>query len=255
MKNSLKIRLVDTDINILTDNEYLLYMCRKYICDFSEPDLLVETSESDIEYEADMFSERNRPASEQYKPNRNILESLAVYRKIAEKMIERDTLLFHGSAISVDGICYLFCADSGTGKSTHTRLWRNYFKDRAIMINDDKPLIQIKKDSVKVYGTPWSGKHKLDTNTCAPLKAVCFLERGKDNTIRKIKKEEALSGLLRYSYHSSDPVHLQKSLGLLVKMSEQISFYRLACNMDPSACLVSYEGMNNNSEDLLKKKL
>lgn len=248
MENSLKIRLADMNIKILTDSEYLFHMCAKYIGEFNEPDFIVEINQSDIDYEERLFHDRNHPAG-QYKPHSGILESLAVYRKIAEEMIERDTLLFHGSAIAVDGICYLFCADSGTGKSTHTRLWRNYFKDRAVMVNDDKPLIRIKENGVMVYGTPWSGKHKLDTNINVPLKAVCFLERGKENKICKITKGEVLSELLRYSYRTSDPVHLQKSLSLLVKMNEQVSFYRLACNMDPSACLVSYEGMNSNGED------
>lgn len=248
MTDSLKIKLADTDIEVLTDSKYLFQMCRNYICEFNTPDLIIETHKSDIDFEAARFNERNRLVEGQYKHHKENLESLAVYRKIAERMIERDTILFHGSAIAVDDVCYLFCANSGTGKSTHTRLWRDHFRDKAVMINDDKPLIMIKEDGVIVYGTPWSGKHKLDTNTSAPLKAVCFLERGKENTIRKITSQEALPDLLRYSYHSSDPIHLQKSLGLLVRMSEQVSLYRLACNMDPSACLVSYNGMNNNGE-------
>lgn len=249
MTDSLKIKLADTDIEVLTDSEYLFHMCRNYICEFNSPDLVIETHTSDIDFEAERFNERNQLAAGQYKPHRKNLESLAVYRKIAEEMIERDTILFHGSAIAVDGVCYLFCANSGTGKSTHARLWRDHFGDRATMINDDKPLIQIKEEGVIVYGTPWSGKHKLDTNTCAPLKAVCFLERGKENEICKITNQEALPELLRYSYHSSDPIHLQKSLGLIARMSEQVSLYRLMCNIDPSACLVSYNGMNSNGED------
>lgn len=52
------------------------------------------------------------------------------YRKIAEKLVQYDVMLFHGSAVAVDGIGYLFTAKSGTGKSTHTRLWREYFGDR-----------------------------------------------------------------------------------------------------------------------------
>ena len=106
------------------------------------------------------------------------LETLAVYRKIAEKMPDYGVVLFHGSCIAVDGIGYLFTAKNGTGKSTHTRLWRELLKDRAVMVNDDKPLIRIDENGAVVYGTPWDGKHRLSTNTSVPLKALCVLERG-----------------------------------------------------------------------------
>ena len=247
MKKRLDIRLADTNIAIHTDSEYLFNMCRNYTAAFECPDFVVEINDRDIEYEEQLFLERNNVSSAQSNLRYSVLESLAVYRKIAEKMIERDTVLFHGSAIAVDHNCYLFCADSGTGKSTHTRLWREYYKDRAVMINDDKPLIQIKDSQIRVFGTPWSGKHHLDTNTDSPLKAVCFLEQGTENAIMKITKDEALKELLRYSFHSSDPVRLQKSMALLFRMNELIPFYRLQCNMDPSACIVAYEGMNKNN--------
>ena len=74
------------------------------------------------------------------------LESLAVYWKICEKMVEYDTILMHGSVVAVDGVAYLFTAKSGTGKSTHTRFWRELFGERAIMVNDDKPLLKLTED-------------------------------------------------------------------------------------------------------------
>ena len=119
------------------------------------------------------------------------LETLAVYRKICSCLLDEDILLFHGSVVSVDGIGYLFTAKSGTGKSTHTKYWREYFKDRAIMINDDKPLLEIKEDRVNVYGTPWDGKHRLSCNTCVPLKAICILNRGQDNNVLWISVQDA----------------------------------------------------------------
>lgn len=108
------------------------------------------------------------------------LETLAVYRKIARKLLEFDTLLFHGSVVAVDGTGYLFTAKSGTGKSTHTRLWRQLFGSRAVMANDDKPLLKITDNGVIAYGTPWNGKHRLGSNISIPLRAICILGRGRD---------------------------------------------------------------------------
>ncbi len=112
------------------------------------------------------------------------LETLAVYRKIADHLLSYDTLLFHGSVIAVDGEGYLFTAKSGgTGKSTHTRLWREYFGERAVMVNDDKPLLRITDSGVTAYGTPWDGKHRLSTNIAVPLKGICILTRDTTNHI------------------------------------------------------------------------
>jgi hypothetical protein len=242
MKNSFRIRLADQVIEIHSDGQYMKSMCAKYLSDEEHPAFSVDVNQYDLDFEIEKHLERNQTAA--IRAGRmEVFESLAVYRKIAEAMIDYDTLLFHGSAIAVDGICYLFCAESGTGKSTHTRLWRDYFGDRAVMINDDKPLVQI-KDEVRIFGTPWSGKHHLDTNGSAPLKAVVFLHRGETNRIEPISREKALPELLRYSYHSNDPGRLQHSIGLLVKLMDTVSLYSLHCNMNPEAAEVCYNGMN-----------
>ena len=83
----------------------------------------------------------------------------------------------------MDGAAYLFTAPSGTGKSTHTRLWREVFGDRVWMINDDKPMLRISENLVTAYGTPWNGKHHISRNASAPLKAIVQLNRGKENII------------------------------------------------------------------------
>ena len=172
------------------------------------------------------------------------LERLAVYRKIAERMLDFDVLLFHGSAICVDGEGYLFTALSGTGKSTHTRLWREHFGDRAVMINDDKPLLRVEEDRVYVCGSPWNGKHNLGTNTMVPLKGLCVLNRAADNSIRPMDAKEAIPHLLQQSHRPKDPVGMAKVLGLLNKLSNRTGLYCLGCNMDPEAAIVAYEGMN-----------
>ena len=170
------------------------------------------------------------------------LEELAVYRKIAEVMPRYDTILFHGSAVAVDGIGYLFAARSGTGKSTHTALWRDLFGERAVMVNDDKPLLHIAEE-VTVYGTPYDGKHRLSSNIAVPLKAVCILTRASENTIEPIKKNDAYPMLLGQTYRPADPVSMQKTMLLIDKLADRVRLYRLGCNMDISAAETAYNGM------------
>lgn len=199
----------------------------------------------------DITLERERSARDDIRCGRQVkdwpdgyLETLAVYRKIAERMPAYNTFLFHGSCVAVDGIGYLFTAKSGTGKSTHSRLWRELLGDRAVMVNDDKPLIRVNPDgTATVYGTPWDGKHHLSTNIAVPLKAICILERAKQNTIRQITAGEAYSMLLQQAYRTMDSMALSKTLTLIDRLAASVSLWRLGCNTDIEAAEVAYEAM------------
>ncbi|MBP5379753.1 MAG: hypothetical protein J6Y64_09470 [Ruminococcus sp.] len=219
----------------------------EYCCDYvtdEDADYSVTSSQADIDYE------RERSAREDELEGRTIqqypdsyLEELAVYRKIATKMTEYDTILFHGSVIAVDGIGYLFTAKSGTGKSTHTRLWREYFGERAVMVNDDKPLLRVTDNGVTAYGTPYNGKHRLGANIAVPLKAICVLKRSDNNHIEPITREQAYAMLLQQVYRPADGEKLMKTLDLVDRLADNVRLYKLGCNMDISAAKVAYEGM------------
>ena len=201
--------------------------------------MIIEVSPEDIILE--------EQSSDSPQTSSSYLEALAVQRKLSEALIDYDTILFHASALAVDGKGYLFAAVSGTGKSTHARLWREAFGDRVTMINDDKPFIHIGSDEVRVYGSPWDGKHHLSTNTSVPVKAICILTRDTTNHIEKISADEAFSILLQQTYRPKNPAKMVKTIDLLIQMTKQVSLYRLGCNMDPEAAVVSYEGMNHDS--------
>ncbi len=217
--------------------------CKEYLCE-GAPDFSVTISTKDIIGEREK-SERNdklkgnpiQVSSDEY------LETLAVYRKICTLLLEKGILLFHGSAVEVDGEAYLFTAKSGTGKSTHTALWRQVFKDRAVMINDDKPLLKLTSDGVLVCGTPWNGKHGLGCNKMVPLKAICILERAENNTIVPVDAVEALPMLLQQSFRTGTPTGTVLLFDILDKLTKRVQLYRLGCNMDPQAAIVAYEGM------------
>lgn len=217
--------------------------CSDYLTD-DQADYTVTTTQADIDFEREKSAREDeiegiptRHFSDSY------LEELAVYRKIAEKMISYDTILFHGSVVAVDGVGYLFTAKSGTGKSTHTRLWREYFGDKAVMVNDDKPLLHIVDSGVIAYGTPYNGKHRLGTNTSVPLKAICILTRAEENHIETISFEQAYKMLLQQVYRPADRILMMKTLTLIDRLANAVNLYRLGCNMDISAAKVAYEGM------------
>ena len=239
-----KIKLADTVIFAECIYESTKKFCQDFLIECDKADISIKITEEDIELE------QKKAAREQELDGllpsvfpSAYLETLALYRKIAEEIIDFDTLLFHGSALAIDGNGYIFTAKSGTGKSTHSRLWREAFGDRVVMINDDKPLIKITEKGPVIYGTPWCGKHNLGGNLSAPLSAIVSLERSDVNKIEPADKRILFPKILSQTYRTKNPKSLAKTLALVDKMLNSISLYSLGCNMNLEAAKVAYEGM------------
>lgn len=172
------------------------------------------------------------------------VENNVIHELLSEKLVGYDVLLMHGSALCMDGAAYVFTAKSGTGKSTHAALWRQAFGDRVWMINDDKPMLRIREGGAEVFGTPWNGKHSLGRNASAPLKAVCKLERAKDNRIERLPKQGAFPLLLAQCYTSKDPAVMARIMELEKHLLNAVDFYTLGCNQLPEAAMAAWRGMN-----------
>lgn len=243
MSAEFKIRLAGQCIEIHALHPYIKEYCRDYLTD-EAPDFSVIVSQKDIDFE------REKSAREDELEGRSVrhfaddyLETLAAYRKIAERLPDYDTLLFHGSVIAVDGEGYLFTAKSGTGKSTHAALWREVFGERAVMVNDDKPLLKITDTGIIAYGTPWNGKHRLSRNISVPLRAICILERAQENRICRAEGREVYPLLLQQCYRPEQPETMIKTLTLLDTLINNAKLYRLGCNMQREAAITAYNGM------------
>lgn len=236
---ALEIELAKNRILIYNKYSLIERMCNNYSVPISvdNVDFSIQIADEDIEHER-----RQQVGKINYSDA--YLETLAAYRKISEMLLSQNILLFHGSAIAVDGVGYLFTAPSGTGKSTHTRLWMEHFGERAVIVNDDKPLLEVCEGGVIAYGTPWDGKHHLSNNIAVPLKAICILERGDTNTIHPIAPREAFSMLLQQSYRPSDARKMVDTLKLVRQLSHTIGLFHLSCNMEPDAAKIAYQGMN-----------
>ena len=205
---------------------------------------MISTTQRDIDEEKENASAEDRLEGIPMRAfSDGYLETLAVYRKLAAALLPDNILLFHGSCVCVDGEGYLFTAKSGTGKSTHTRLWREMLGSRAVMVNDDKPLLKIQENGVTVFGTPWDGKHHLSTNIAVPLKSICILEQGKQNEIHRITPQEAYPMLLQQTNKPQDARLMYKTLQLLDSLKDSVRLYRLRCNQELEAAEISFKSM------------
>ncbi len=190
-----------------------------------------------------------------------------MYEKISNALPAFDAFVMHGSVVEVDGGAYAFSAESGTGKTTHTRYWKEVLKNRVSVINGDKPILRAKNpgrkyevgsrrceacnggnpsDVLLAYGTPWCGKEGWNTNTCAPLKALCLLERGEKNEIFPIDAFEHLGELMgHFHLPGNGQVDMLKLMQLIDRMVNIVPVYRLRCTNDISAAetAIKYFGL------------
>lgn len=240
-----KARMADIPVEVVCQFESTKVYCSDYLYeDGTAAERVITISEAVLAEEQSQLRAKGDTAAE----NRNVVENYSLCRCLSEHMPSYDRVLFHGSSLAIDGSGVLFTAKSGTGKSTHTRLWRKAFGNRVVMVNDDKPFLHITPDGTTVYGTPWRGKHRLGSNTSAPLRAICIVCRGAENSIQRITPREALPVLLQQTYMPEDPRMLQKTVALVDRLSRTVSVYRLYCNMDPEAAQVAYEGLELNDK-------
>ena len=156
--------------------------------------------------------------------------------------------MLHSSAVVVDGKAYLFTADSGTGKSTHTKLWLEKFGQRAYILNDDKPALRREADGWFAYGTPWSGKHDISVDARVPVAGVAVLERSEENTIERISGVQAVHGILKQVNRPRAAEYRVKLLALLDQLITEIPVWKLCCNQNMAAATVSYEAMSGKEK-------
>ncbi len=145
-------------------------------------------------------------------------------------------LVMHGSAISFDGKGIIFSAPSGTGKSTHAGLWKQYYGDRVVHINDDKPALRFEQDVPYVHGTPWSGKTDTNSNISAPLHAIVFLKQAPENRIQRLSVADAMG----YIHRETVRPFYDETLGRAVlatteRLIQSIPVFLLECTISEQA--------------------
>lgn len=174
------------------------------------------------------------------------LETLALYRLAVDALRPYGVVLFHGAGIRAGTKGILFTAPSGTGKTTHIRLWEKKFASDPgyfTVINGDKPLLRVEEPGIRMYGTPWMGKERMGANDSVLLDAIVSLRRGSENRIREIRPEDAIPVLFRQTYRPDGREGLADTLALLNRISCSVRFYELDCNMEPKAADVAWLGI------------
>ena len=226
---------------ILRENSTTEVQARDYLCDFrGKPEIEVGVSDELIEAKRSAF------------PHLSVSDCEYMWsgEQFFRNILNFDGFVLHASAVVYEGKAYLFSAPSGTGKSTHTKIWQRVFgEDNAFIINDDKPIIRLVCGKVMVYGTPWSGKDGISQNVGVPLQGICFLERAEENRINSIDTKDAIYSILNQTVRPQDVCGMDRLLDVLGRVLKNTKVYRMGCNMSDDAAITAYKGMNDKQEE------
>lgn len=228
------IKLADINIKINNNYQFLNNLCHDYILDSNDYEIEISISEEDIDKELENC---------EIKYSRGYIESLSCYRKISMELLKHNCFLMHAAVIEVNSRGYAFLARSGTGKTTHTKLWQKLLGNKMKYVNGDKPLIRLINGIPYAYGTPWCGKEGFGENSRVELNSLCFIERGLENSIIELPKKDVLSRVIHQILIPNDEFMAIKTIDLLNKTIIYTDSYLLKCNMDIEAAEVAYNKM------------
>lgn len=157
-------------------------------------------------------------------------------------LLNKGGIVMHASSIAWNGKGILFTAPSGTGKSTHVKLWEKYLGNAVTVVNDDTPAIRFKDEEPILCGTPWSGSSDKFVNLEVPIKAIVVLSQAPRNSIRRLRIFEALQMVMpRFFLPYFDEKLMDKAYIVLEKILTRIPIYYLQCRPDKEAMELVYE--------------
>ena len=220
--------------------------CQKYLSEdqASPPDVVA--SVSDAEFAAE--KEQSPGFSDGY------IENICLYRSLCLQMPQYSRMLLHASILQYGDNAYAFLGRSGTGKSTHTKLWLKYIPE-TFVLNGDKPILEEKDDCFIAYGTPWQGKEGWGSKGQAPLKALCFLEQAKENSIRKLTPAETASRLFLQILMPNQEDAAVATLDLADHLIAKTPAYLLKCDISEEAVKTSFSCITGQDYQEKRKKV
>lgn len=147
-----------------------------------------------------------------------------------------DTLELHSSVTVKDGKAYLFLGRSGTGKSTHSRMWLENIPG-CHLLNDDNPVLRVMPDGQTViFGTPWSGKTPCYRNEQAPAGAFVAIRQCKENRIARLPVLESYAALFSSCSGMRQVQSIADGMAATFdKVLQNVPFYVLDCLPDADA--------------------
>ena len=176
-------------------------------------------------------------------PTAGIVISSLSRALFAQIVLLHDGISVHSSCVVRDGKAYMFLGRSGTGKSTHSRLWIEAFPGTELL-NDDNPAVRILPDGPRVFGTPWSGKTDCWRNLSAPLCGIVRLRQAPFDSFEPLDGIQAFSEVYPgCSVLRSDAFLHERLCDKLEMLCSLVKVGRMACLPDLEAARICAAGI------------
>lgn len=234
-----RIRVAGFLIEVQNRFAYTERLCAAYRTECDAPaDLIVSATKEEIRQEMTAATFDAPPA---------YCESVCLYRNLCNALPRLNAFLLHAATVRADDAAYAFLGHSGTGKSTHIRLWMEQFSDRVEIINGDKPIIRRMEDAFVAFGTPWAGKEGLQNNISAPLKGLCFLKQAPYNAITRLTQQETAKRIFHQFLIPKDAESVQKLMQLADALVRSVPTYELCCTISAEAARLSFDTLTGGN--------
>lgn len=172
---------------------------------------------------------------------------LSIYR-VSDYLSQFKICLIHGAALLWHGKAYLFCADSGVGKSTQLIRWMQLYHDEVKVMNGDKPVIKMNENGkVTVHPSPWKGKEEWgDDSIIAPLGGIILLEQADHNEITTRDKHQTAFRVVaqifsRYELNTYIHNHCQ----IAETIVKNVPIWRLRNKGDLESAMITHDALVN----------
>ena len=225
-------------IQIENKSAYTTKFCQEYLSENQDlpADIVAKVTENEFKEEKELspnFSD-------------GYIENICLYRSICKQIPTQNRFLLHASILEYNGKAYAFLGRSGTGKSTHTKLWLHYVENTCVL-NGDKPILEYVDGKFIAHGTPWQGKESWGYKGKAQLCGLCFLEQAKENEISKMSVGETSARIFQQVLLPQDEENVVATLDLIDKLVEIVPAYLLRCNISEEAVSCSFEKLTGET--------
>ncbi len=229
-------RIAELTVDMEPRYDLLKRRAEKYrVSDDCQPDIVLRLS--------DDYLEKKRATT----PHISLEEHEYIWMGAAfsGQLWKYDAMTIHASAVALDDRAYLFSAQSGVGKTTHTKLWLRRFPD-AFIIDDDHPVVRLENGRLMVHGTPFSGNSDENRNVKRPLASLVFIQRDTNDWIRRLTDKEAAVEIYRNIGVSRKPEAVAVKLNLMDHMTKTVLLCQMGCTMHEHAADVAYHFIEEN---------
>lgn len=165
-------------------------------------------------------------------------------------VLNRNACVLHGVVMEYDGMGILVTASSGTGKTTHTRMWRD--RENALILNGDRCLCRRVNGKWYAYGMPWSGSSGEYINRRVPITAIVCLKQAPENSVRRMDDFEGTLAMLQRIFAPVWVGELQdRAFELTEELVSKTPVFELSCTPDYEAVVVLKKAIEGLEEAVI----